>query len=115
MSTLERTQAMILRRDERRRGWFWTSREEDELEEVEEEAERPRWATTTRTGVKRRKGLTIRVLWWLLTTVRRAMVDVGVGMLVLLAASLVIEGGWRRARVSWSRVRAMAQRLIAEV
>jgi hypothetical protein len=118
MSTLERTQAMILRRDERRKGWFWTSREEDELDEVEDEAQRPGWATaatTTRTGVRRRRGLTIRVIWALLTAVRRAMVDVGVGMLVVFAATLIMGGGWRRARGGWGRVRARVQRALGTI
>ncbi|RSH91109.1 hypothetical protein EHS25_010285 [Saitozyma podzolica] len=118
MSTLERTQAMILRRDERRKGWFWTSREEDELDEVEDEAQRPGWApaaTTTRTGVRRRRGLTIRVVWALLTAVRRAMVDVGVGMLVVFAATLIMGGGWRRARGVWGRVRARIQRTLGTI
>ena len=81
LTTLERTQAMLVRREDRKRGWFWTSTEEDKLDQLEDEADRASWATrtNTRTGVRRRKGLSFRVVWWLLTAVRRAIIDVGSG------------------------------------
>jgi hypothetical protein len=119
MTTLERTQAIILRRDERRKGWFWSSREEDDLDEVEDEQERARWgntATATATATNRRRpksALSLRVLWYLLRVVRRAVLDLSVGMLVALVAAIVLGGGWRRARVTLSTLVGRAQRFIA--
>lgn len=111
LATLERTQSMILRRDERKKGWFWTSREEEELDLVEEEAEQARYglegtATTAQARVKRKKGLTLRVAWLLLTLVRRAMIDVSVGMLLLAVGFAIFGGGWVRARLVWRTIRA---------
>jgi len=105
---------MILRRDERRRGWFWTSREEDDLDEMEDEAERTRWGATSTARMKRRKsGLTMRVIWLLLTSIRRAMVDLSVGMMIALVGVIVIGGGWRRARYTLAQLRGRFARFIA--
>ena len=116
MSTLERTQAMLLRKGERRRGWFWPSNEADELDEMEDEAARARWmSTTTATKVKRKKhGFTFRVVWALITAVRRAMLDVGVGMMVALIGVILIGGGWRKARFTLRRLGVRMRRMIQD-
>jgi hypothetical protein len=115
MTTLEHTQAIILRRDERRKGWFWSSREEDDLDEEEDRQETTRWGNTaTTTGSRRPKSaLSLRAVWFLLRLARRAMVDLGVGMLVALAATIVLGGGWKRARLTLNNTIAKARRLIA--
>lgn len=114
MSVLERTQAMILRRDERRRSWFWTSREEEELEDGEEQEERARWGNTaTATSRRRRtKGLSIRALWLLLGLLRRAIVDTSIALVLALAVTIVLGGGWNRARVTLRLWAGRARRLI---
>ncbi|KAK8858614.1 hypothetical protein IAR55_002843 [Kwoniella newhampshirensis] len=124
LSTLERTQAMILRKEERKRTWFWTSSEEDDLDQIEDEAERARWGTpgsatntaaTTVTRVKRNKAkISVRLLLFLLKAVRRAMIDVGTGLLVLLVGIIVLGGGWRRARWTLTRLRVRFQRSIMD-
>lgn len=93
---------MVLRREERRRTWFWASKEEDDLDEAEEAAERERnkpnegggreVRTAVGTRVKRRWSL--RLVWWLLGLSRRLMVDAGVGLLVGIAVMLLVRG-WR--------------------
>ncbi|WWD18506.1 hypothetical protein CI109_102958 [Kwoniella shandongensis] len=121
LSTLERTQAMILRKEERKRTWFWSSADEEDLDQIEDEAERSRWgsatntATTTVTRVKRKKGkLSARVLWFLFKAVRRAMIDVGMGFLVVLVGVIVLGGGWRRTRFTLSRLRTRFQKFITD-
>lgn len=116
MSTLERTQAMILRRDERRKGWFWTSREEEELSDGEEQDARARWGETATTTTRRRRrpALGIRAIWFLLGLARRAAVDVTVGMLIALAAAVIMGGGLRRFRVTIQSWRARFQRLLTD-
>lgn len=101
MNHLERSQAMILRRDERKRTWFWTSRDEDDLDEAEDEAERERLARRgagpeVRTAVSQRKRRrwSLRLVWWLLGLGRRLAVDAGVGLLVGIAAMMIVRG-WR--------------------
>ncbi|WVQ96645.1 hypothetical protein IAU59_003750 [Kwoniella sp. CBS 9459] len=122
LSVLERTQAMILRKDERKRNWFWTSREDEELDEIEDETQRNRTrsaqsagGTNTITKLRRKKGrLSIRVIWYMLTALRRALVDVGVGMMVLLVGIIVLGGGWRRARFTLGRLRTRLQRYLTD-
>ncbi|WVF69143.1 hypothetical protein IAT40_003917 [Kwoniella sp. CBS 6097] len=126
LSVLERTQAMILRKDERKRNWFWTSREDEELDEIEDDTQRNRTrtrsgqsagagSTNTITKFRRRKGrLSIRVIWYLLSALRRALLDVGVGMMVLLVGVIVLGGGWRRARFTLQRLKTRLQRYITE-
>ena len=124
LSTLERSQAMLLRREDRRRGWsLFGGTEADELDEMEDEAERSRWhgrgmatdtATASRVRRRRSGGLTLRVVWFLIAAVRRAMLDVGVGMLVMIVAAVVLGGGWRRARTTWARLMIRARRFIQE-
>ncbi|WVQ83076.1 hypothetical protein IAT38_005214 [Cryptococcus sp. DSM 104549] len=119
LSTLERTQAMILRREERKKGWFWGDGD-DELDREEDEAARERWAagggrTTTTIRVKRKKSpLGLRVVWYLLKAVRRALVDVGVGVLILIIAGALMGGGWRRARGAMGRIRGRAVKMITD-
>lgn len=116
MSSLERTQGLLLRREDRRRGWFWTLGEADELDDMEEEVERARWPTTATATRKRRKnGLTIRVLWFLVTAIRRAIIDAGVGMMIALVGVIVLGGGWRRARVTLTGLVERARRFVREV
>ncbi|OCF43562.1 hypothetical protein I317_02580 [Kwoniella heveanensis CBS 569] len=124
LSVLERTQAMILRKDERRRNWFWTSREDEELDEIEDDTRTQRdriksgqsiGSINTITKVSKRKGrLSTRVLWFLLTAFRRALVDVGVGMMILLVGVIVLGGGWRRARFTFGRLKTRLQKYITE-
>ncbi|WRT67830.1 uncharacterized protein IL334_004804 [Kwoniella shivajii] len=131
LSTLERTQAMILRKDERKKGWFWGSTEEDELDQLEDENDningnvnrngnnrsrtRSSESHITVTRVKRRKGkLSARLMWYILTAVRRALVDVGVGLLVTIAGIIVLGGGWRRARWTLGILQARFQRYLTE-
>jgi hypothetical protein len=115
MTTLERTQAIILRRDDRRKGWFWSSREEEDLDEVEDQQDRVRYGNTaTTTSRRKRQGpLSLRAVWFLLRLARRAMVDLGVGMLVTLVAAIIMGGGWRRARLTLSNTIARARQIIA--
>lgn len=137
LATLERTQAMILRRDEKKRGWFWVSKEEEELDQVEDEADRQRFGMgigmtggggagmgrTPSAGVntaaaqarmaKRRKGLTARVLWFIMGMIRRAMVDVGIGMFLTFLGFAIFSGGRRvRARLIMIRLRARLTQLL---
>lgn len=117
MSILERTQGIILRRDERRKSWFWTSREEEELEDGEEEEARARWgdtATTTTTRRRRNKGLSFRALWFILSLVRRAMVDVTVTAVIAFTIAIILGGGWRRSKVTWRLLKTRFQRFIAD-
>lgn len=114
MSTLERTQAMLLRRAETPRGWFWSTSEADELDDLEDEVDRARWRTTAMKVKRRKRGLTIRVVWILLTAVRRAMMDVGVGMLVALIGVIVLGGGWRRARITLTGLLSKARRFVTQ-
>jgi len=114
MTTLERTQAIILRRDERRKGWFWSSREEDDLDHAEDEHERARWGNTA-TATSRRKpksSISLRVLWYLLKVARRTVLDLSVGMLIALVAAIVLGGGWRKARATLTNLTIRAQRFI---
>lgn len=115
MTTLERTQAIILRRDERRKGWFWSSKEEDDLDEVEDQQERTRWGNTATTTGRRktRSALSLRAVWFLLRLARRAMVDLGVGMLVAFAAAILMGGGLSKAKTTMKSTLARARQLIA--
>ncbi|ORY24296.1 acyl CoA binding protein-domain-containing protein [Naematelia encephala] len=113
LSSLERSQAMLLRRDDRRKRWFWSSA--DELDEMEEDVERERWPTTrTTTRIRQRKSLSVRAIWWLIAAVRRATIDAGVGLLILLAGIFIMSGGWRRTRATLARVRVTVRQFISE-
>jgi hypothetical protein len=95
---------MILRRDEKKRTWFWARKEGDDLDEAEDEIERARLArrpgvpegreVRTAIGTKVRKRWSLRFVWWLFGLSRRLMVDAGVGLLVGLAAMMIVRG-WR--------------------
>lgn len=103
LSTLERTQALILRRDERRKSWFsWEGQESDELDNFENDHAKELWDRTGVTTVTKfktkKKSISIRVLWFLLRTLRRALMDVGVGVVVTFIVIMVLNGGWGRTR-----------------
>ncbi|KAK1925525.1 acyl CoA binding protein-domain-containing protein [Papiliotrema laurentii] len=121
LSTLERTQAMLLRRDDGRRSWriFNWKGEADELDEIEDETYRDRWGmsrTNTATSTQRKKpqSLTIRAIWVLMTAIRRAMVDLGVGVLLAMVVVVAVGGGWSRARRTLSRLFVRTRRFIQE-
>lgn len=109
LTALERTQAMLLRKEERRRSWFWSNNDEDELDDAELAAERERWAyrpTSTTVRLRRKKGLTVRVVWALITAVRRAAIGAGATMIVAAAVIALMNGGWGRStREAWKRLR----------
>ena len=120
LSTLERSQAIILRRDERRKSWrIFGGGEADELDEAEDAAYRARWGvgrtdTATTTHPRARRSLSARALFMLLTALRRAMLDVGVGVLLTVVAVVILGGGWRRARRTLTRVFLRARHFIQE-
>ena len=123
LSTLERSQAMLLRREDRRKGWFGFLTEEDEVDELEDQADRARrfgaagvrvGDTATSTRRKRKVVLPLRVLWLLLSGVRRAMFDVGTTALLMLVAMIIFGGGWRRARRTLTRYILSVKRYILE-
>ena len=122
LSTLERTQALFLRREERRRSWKlfnWASGGDgDDLDELEDQAYRARWAesntnTASATRRKPKASLTLRVTWHLITAIRRAMFDLGVGMLISIFVVVALSGGWRRGRHTLSLILSRARRFIA--
>ena len=106
LSTLERAQGLILRREERKRGsWFGGilggRREEEELDEAEEEAERERRGLMPGQGVRERNGRVkvkarsrLALVWWLIRMIRRLMVDITVGTVLAVAVVLVMRG-WK--------------------
>jgi hypothetical protein len=115
MTTLERTQAIILRRDERRQGWFWTSREEDDLDQMEDEQERQRWGNTaTSTNRRKKTPLSLRAVWFLLRLARRTMFDLSIGMVIAIVAAVLLGGGWKRARGTLTNLIARGQRFITK-
>lgn len=115
LSTLERTQAALLRRDERRRGWFWSSGEEDDIDAAELDAQRERWAVPSTTVRLRRKGLTARVAWVLITAVRRAILGLGASVLIAGIALMFMRKGWRRnIWLAWRQTRLRIVRLLAD-
>ncbi|ADV21885.1 long-chain fatty acid transporter [Cryptococcus gattii E566] len=95
--------ALILRRDERRKSWFsWEGQESDELDNFENDHAKELWDRTGVTTVTKfktkKKSISIRVLWFLLRTLRRALMDVGVGVVVTFIVIMVLNGGWGRTR-----------------
>ncbi|WWC88729.1 uncharacterized protein L201_003642 [Kwoniella dendrophila CBS 6074] len=134
LSMLERNQSIILRKNERKKQWFWNTTEEDELDQLEENelqhnnnninrnstSQRVRDLSDnsshiTVTRVKRRRGkLSVRVMWYLLTAVRRALVDVTIGSIIILASIIVLGGGWRRARWTLGVLQARFQRYLLD-
>lgn len=118
MTALERSQAVVLRRQDRRKSWFWTNAD-DELEEAEFQSERDRWrsapSTTVRTRNNRRRGLTVRVVWALITAVRRAAL--ATGGIVLIAAIVIslMRGSMRRnLALQWKRTRARLVHMLTD-
>lgn len=120
LTALEHAQAMLLRKDATKSSWFWANSDEDELDDAEMEQERDRWgynqpSTTIRLRKKRRGGLTVRVLWALLTGVRRAMIGVGTTVAIAALVIALMNGGWRRqARNIWGKLHLRVVRLLAD-
>jgi hypothetical protein len=54
------------------------------------------------------------MLWALLGGIRRAMIDVGMGMMVMLLMAVILGGGWRKARFTLTRLVLRAKRFIQE-
>ncbi|WWC62503.1 uncharacterized protein I303_105099 [Kwoniella dejecticola CBS 10117] len=130
LSVLERNQSVILRLNERKRqSWFWNTTEEDELDALEDDLRRDQYPSANRasdgqgttqshitvTRVKRKRGkLSVRLMWYLLTTIRRAVVDVSVGLIIMVGCIVVLGGGWRRARWTLGVLQARFQRYLTE-
>lgn len=110
---------MLLRKEERRRSWFWASTDEDELDDAEMDQERDRWAfsqpSTTIRLRKRKSGLTVRMLWALLTAVRRAVIGVGATVVVAAIVISLMNGSWRRtAAKAWRRLNVRVVKLLGD-
>lgn len=119
LSTLERTQALILRRDERRKSWFsWEGHESEELDNCENDQAKEMWGRTGVTTVTKvnakKKSISMRVLWFLVKTLRRALMDVGIGMMVTLIVIMVLNGGWGRARWMILKYKERLRRFLTE-
>lgn len=119
LSTLERTQALILRRDERRKSWFsWEGQESDELDNFENDHAKEMWGRTGVTTVTKfktkKKSISIRVLWFVLRTLRRALMDVGVGMVVTFIVIMVLNGGWSRTRWTVLKYKERLRRFLTD-
>ncbi|BEJ13760.1 hypothetical protein CspHIS471_0309340 [Cutaneotrichosporon sp. HIS471] len=137
LSTLERTQSALLRREERRdsRGWwpFSFSGEEEALDDAEIAAEpqtseweqydenRRQWAPysphshSTTIRLRKKKGLTARVAWALITAVRRAVIGVGAAVLVGSIALMFVTPRWRRTlQNALRRTRLRVARALAD-
>ncbi|KAL1412853.1 hypothetical protein Q8F55_000602 [Vanrija albida] len=119
LATLEHSQAMILRRQNRKRHWFWGTSEADELEDAELDAEAARWGgygqPSTTVRVRRRQGLSARVIFALLTAIRRAILGVGATVIVGTIALLLMNGGMRRnAKKAWDQLRGRMVRLLTD-
>ncbi|KLT38858.1 hypothetical protein CC85DRAFT_12600 [Cutaneotrichosporon oleaginosum] len=134
LATLERTQSALLRREERRdgRGWwpFSFSGEEDVLDDAEMAAEREweqydesrgAWAPysphshSTTIRLRKKKGLTARVAWALITAVRRAVIGLGAAVLVGSIALLFVTPRWQRTlQIAMRRARLRVARALAD-
>ena len=118
LTALERSQAMILRKEDRRRSWFWSNHSEDELDDAELDAERERWAynpNSTTIRIRKKKGLTVRVIWALITALRRAAIGVGATVLVAWIAIALMNGGLRRQlNASWRRLRVRIVKALSD-
>jgi hypothetical protein len=101
---------MLLQREEHKRSWFWARTEGDDLDELEDEVTKARWGKTATRA--KRKGLTLRVIWFLIASIRRAMLDVSLGMMVVIVGAVILGGGWKRARMTLSRVIDRTKRFI---
>ncbi|OXG42941.1 long-chain fatty acid transporter [Cryptococcus neoformans] len=119
LSTLERTQALILRRDEKRKSWFsWEGHESEELDNCENDHAKEMWGrtgVTTVTKVKgKKKSISMRVIWFLVRTLRRALMDVGIGMMVTFIVIMVLNGGWGGARWMILKYKERLRRFLTE-
>lgn len=119
LSTLERTQALILRRDEKRKSWFsWEGHESEELDNCENDHAKEMWGrtgVTTVTKVKgKKKSISMRVIWFLVRTLRRALMDVGIGMMVTFIVIMVLNGGCGGARWMILKYKERLRRFLTE-
>jgi len=106
---LERTQAIILRQNRKRGSWgFWSSQEEKEIEELDDEVGRYGVAVDFGVGVQRRKGMRLRLWWGLVRGLRRAILDLGMGVFVVSVIAILLGGGLRRGR---TRLRDLLSRI----
>jgi hypothetical protein len=109
---------MILRKEDRRRSWFWSTSDVDELDDAELASERDRWAynpNSTTIRIRKKKGLTVRVIWAFITALRQAAIGVGASVLVAAIAIALLNGGWRRqANTAWRRLRHRLVRALAD-
>ena len=108
---------MLLRREDRRRSWLGFLTEEDEVDDLEDEADRARRTTrlgdtATTTRRRRRINLPLRVIWALLSLARRAVVDIGTVALMMIIATMLFGGGWRRARIAFARLLVRGRRYL---
>lgn len=109
LSSLERTQAIILRQNRKRGSWgFWSSQEEKEIEELDDEVGRYGVAVDFGVGVQRRKGMRLRLWWGLVRGLRRAILDLGMGVFVVSVIAILLGGGLRRGR---TRLRDLLSRI----
>ncbi|EAL21265.1 hypothetical protein CNBD3190 [Cryptococcus deneoformans B-3501A] len=111
--------ALILRRDERRKSWFsWEGHESEELDNCENDQAKEMWGRTGVTTVTKvnakKKSISMRVLWFLVKTLRRALMDVGIGMMVTLIVIMVLNGGWGRARWMILKYKERLRRFLTE-
>jgi hypothetical protein len=119
LTALERSQAMLLRKEERRRSWFFSSSDADELDDAELEAERDRWAyhnpNSTTIRLRKKKALPMRFLWAMITALRRAVLGVGATVLVGSIVIALLSGGWRRQfNDVWRKLRLRIVRSLAD-
>lgn len=129
LSTLERTQSALLRRDERRRsswglGWILGGgAEEDALDTAELDADRAReeWeysparSQSTTVRLRKKRGLSARIVFALLTAIRRAVLGLGAAVFVGSVALLFVNPRWRRqVQMVARRARLRVARALAE-
>ncbi|WVO12598.1 hypothetical protein L204_100203 [Cryptococcus depauperatus] len=118
LSTLEKAQAMLLRKDERGKSWFVWASEDEDIDQFEDDATRERYGgigVNTMTRVERRKyPLSLGLIWFVLRTLRRAVVDVGVGMTIIFVWFMVLNGGWKRTRWVIGRLWGRWSRMMKE-
>lgn len=89
--------------------YFGGALHDDDGLEVEDD-EDDRWRSQRVTTRTKSRPLTLRLIWYLLRAVRRALVDVGVGLLIVVVAVSVV-GRLRRYR---GRSRAIVTNLWSE-
>lgn len=125
LATLERTQSALLRRDERRNSSWWPFSfgvaEEDALDSAEIAVDRDQWegysprAQSTTIRLRKKKGLSARIAWALITAVRRAVISLGAAVLVGSVALMFVNPRWRRIlAVNMRKARLRVARALAD-